>query len=260
MHRSGSSLAFIAMAVILMLSSCVSRKKVAYFQNIDQAMAAAKQVNYTPQIQANDMLQITVSSYDLKAVQPFNLPLVNSQGITGMGGGMQNQLQAYLVDSDGNIQFPVLGELKVAGMTRQELIKDLENRIGEYVVDPIINIRIVNYKVSVIGEVTRPGTYNIQDERITLPEALAMAGDMTIYGRRDNVMVIREQNGIKSYGSVDLTKADLIDSPFYYLQQNDVIYIEPNKAQTQAAAYNRNIPLFVSVASIILSVIVVITN
>lgn len=261
MHRSGSFMAMTAMAFLILLSSCVSRKKIAYFQNIDEAMAQAENYSYTPEIRANDMLQITVSSYDLKAVQPFNLPLVNSQGITGMGGGAgQNQLQSYLVDSDGNIEFPVLGTLKVAGLKRQELIKHLEQKIGEYVVDPIINIRIINYKVTVMGEVTRPGTYSIQDERITLPEALGMAGDLTIYGRRDNVIVIREQNGVKKHGVVNLNEADFINSPFYYLQQNDVVYVEPNKAQVQTSAYNRNMPLFVSVASVLISLIVVITR
>lgn len=259
MHRSGSLLAMMAMAFMILLSSCVSRKKVAYFQNIDQAMTQADKVSYTPEIQANDMLQITVSSYDLKAVQPFNLPLTTAPNLTGNVNG-QMQMQPYLVDSDGNIEFPVLGTIKVAGMKRQELIKHLETRISEYVVDPIINIRIMNYKVTVIGEVTRPGAYTIQDERITLPEALGMAGDMTIYGRRDNVVVIREQNGVKSHGVVNMTQADLINSPYYYLQQNDVVYVEPNRAQTQASAYNRNMPLFVSVASIILSLIVVLTN
>ncbi|THD67713.1 polysaccharide export protein [Robertkochia marina] len=251
---------FAWLAVIsILLSSCASKKDILYFQDIDQVLEKAEKTSYSAVIQPNDLLQIVVSSYDLKAVQPFNLPVTPS---TNLGGNVnaQMQLQTYLVDGDGNIEFPVLGTLNVAGMKRQELIKDMETRISEYVVDPIINIRIMNYKVTVIGEVLRPGSYPIQDERITLPEALGMAGDMTVYGKRKEVLVIREENGVKKHGTVDLTSASFIHSPFYYLQQNDVVYVQPNKAQVQASAYNRNIPIFVSISSVLVSLIILFTR
>lgn len=136
----------------------------------------------------------------------------------------------------------------------------LESKIAAYVTDPIVNVRIRNYKVSVLGEVTRPGSFTIPDERITLLEALAQAGDMTIYGRRDNVLVIRETDGVKTHTYIDITKGDFINTPFYYLQQNDVVYVEPNKAQVSSANYNRNIPVFISMGSILITLISVLTR
>ncbi|WP_051413464.1 polysaccharide biosynthesis/export family protein [Zhouia amylolytica] len=250
--------------VALVLSSCVSRQKLAYFQNMERIDGNTTPNYYTTVIENNDLLNITVSpsgatEMDLKLVQPFNLPVTPAPNVTGTITG-QPRLQSYLVDNKGNIDFPVLGQLHVAGLTRQALIELLKTRISEYVNNPIINVRIDNFKVSVLGEVKMPGSYQIEDERITLPEALALAGDMTIYGRRDNVLVIRETEGIKKYAYLDLTKSDFIDSPYYYLQQNDVVYIEPNKAQMQASAYNRNIPIFISVASVLISIAILITK
>ncbi|WP_224483077.1 polysaccharide biosynthesis/export family protein [Robertkochia aurantiaca] len=244
---------------LLFVGSCASKKDIIYFQDINTVMENVPDYSYTAVIQKNDLLQITVSSYDLKTVQPFNLPVTAAPNLNGNVKG-QIQLQSYLVDSDGNIQFPVLGTIHVAGMSRQELVKELEKQVSEYVVDPIINLRILNYKVTVIGEVMRPGTYSIQDERITLIEALGMAGDLTIYGKREKVLVLRENNGVKTHGMVDMTSTDFIDSPFYYLQQNDVVYVQPNNAQVQASSYNRNIPIFVSISSVLVSLIILITR
>lgn len=248
----------------LFLTSCVSRKEMAYFQNMEVVNQNQTPNYYTTVIENNDLLQITVSpsgatEADLKLVQPFNLPMSPAPNMMGTVTAQQ-QLQAYLVDNEGNIEFPVLGTLKVAGLSRQDLKKTLENRISEYVNDPIINIRINNFKISVLGEVKMPGQYKIQDERITLPEALALAGDLTIYGRRNNVLLIRESKGIKESVYIDLTDSNVINSPYYYLQQNDVVYVEPNKAQMQSSAYNRNIPIFISVASVLVSVAILITR
>lgn len=250
--------------IALLLSSCVSRQKMAYFQNMERLEGNNTPNYYTTVIENNDLLNITVSpsgatEMDLKLVQPFNLPITAAPNVMGNITGQQ-RLQSYLVDNKGNIDFPVLGQLHVAGLTRQKLIELLKTRISEYVDNPIINVRIDNFKISVLGEVKTPGAYQIEDERITLPEALALAGDMTIYGRRDNVLIIRETEGIKKYAYVDITQSDFIDSPYYYLQQNDVVYIEPNKAQMQSSVYNRNIPIFISVASVLISLAILITN
>src|SRR5690606_10602165 len=154
----------------------------------------------------------------------------------------------------------VLGTLTVGGMTRQELVNHLKEKLSTYIKNPIVNIDITNYKVTVLGEVNRPGTFTIPDERITLLEALGMAGDLNIYGKRNNVLVLREENGVRTYSKIDLTKSDFIDSPFYYLKQNDVVYVQPNNAQVGAAAYNRNATVYISIASVLISLAVLITR
>ncbi len=216
------------------------------------------------QIKANDLLTISVSAPEQEAALPFNLPVIGvPQGGAELGGLSVNgrqQLQTYLVDSDGNIEFPVLGTVNVTGLNRQQLAAKLKTEITEYVQDPIVNVRIVNFQVSVLGEVTRPGTFDIRDEYLSLPKALGFAGDLTIYGRRDNVLVMREENGKKIHEYLDLTDPNVINSPFYYLQQNDVVYVEPNGAQMQSASYNRNAGVYISIASVLISLAVLITN
>jgi len=250
---------------LLLTASCVSRQEIVYFQGLEKATAAmdAKEQN-SLQIKHNDLLTISVSAPEQEAAIPFNLPVVGvPQGGVELGGLSVNgrqQLQTYLVDSDGNIEFPVLGTVKVAGLNRQELSSQLRSQISEYVQDPIINIRLVNFQVSILGEVSRPGTFDIRDEYLSLPKALGFAGDLTIYGRRDNVLVMREQDGKKIHEYLDLTNPNVINSPFYYLQQNDVVYVEPNGAQMQSASYNRNAGVYISIASVLISLAVLISN
>lgn len=206
------------------------------------------------------MLSIVVSAYDMNAVRPFNIisetrPSPETSGITFSNNSQQ---QPYLTAEDGTIDFPVLGRIKVAGLTRTELSEMLGKRISEYVKDPIVTIRILNFKVSMLGEFNRPGTYTFEGERLTLPAAMGLAGDLTIYGRRDNVLVIRDNGTSKEYKYLDLRSADVINSEYYYLQQNDVVYVEPNRAQVQGSAFNRNTGVYISVASLLLSVLVII--
>lgn len=246
------------------MNSCVSRKEITYFQgleNIDTTLKADQKNSL--EIKPNDLLTISVSAPEQAAAMPFNLPVVGMPQ-SGLGesltiGGRQ-QLQTYLVDSDGNIEFPILGTIMVEGINRQELSAKLRKQINEYVKDPIVNVRIVNFQVSVLGEVNRPGTFDVRDEYLSLPKALGLAGDMSIYGRRDNVLVMREENGKKTYAYLDLSDADIVNSPYYYLQQNDVVYVEPNGAQRQSASYNRNAGVYISIASVLISVIVLITK
>ena len=252
---------FFIMAVfsILLTTSCVSRKEIAYFQDLPQLQAEVNLAKSNLDIQPNDLLTITVSAANLEAVQPFNLPVTSAPRVGEPGSVSGNmQLQSYLVDSDGNIEFPVLGTVHVAGLTRQELVEKLKQEISLYVQNPIVNIKIINFQVTVLGEVVRPGTFTVPDERISLPKALGLAGDLTIYGQRNNVLVMRETGGKTEYKYIDLTGSDFINSPYYYLQQNDVIYVEPNKAQRQGASYNRNASVYISIASVLISLIVVI--
>lgn len=243
---------------ILLVTSCVSRKDVVYFQDMENLNSSVDEARSQLKIQTNDLLTITVSAAELEAVQPFNLPVISAPRL-GEGSISGNlQMQTYLVDSDGNIEFPVLGSVHVAGLTRQELTSKMEVKVSDYVQNPIINIKITNFQVTILGEVQQPGTFTIPDERISLTKALGLAGDLTIYGRRDNVLVIRETDDSKRYEYLNLTESEVLNSPFYYLKQNDVVYVEPNAAQIQGASYNRNASVYISIASVLISLIIVI--
>ncbi len=250
---------FLMILSVVLVTSCASRKNIVYFQDIEEIDKLASEVIYDPVLQPDDLLTITVSAVNRETVEMFNLPVVAFMGADGIAAG-RTQYQTYLVDNKGNIEFPVIGTVQLGGLTRNEAVSLLRGKISHYVKDPIVNIRIMNYKVTVLGEVTKPGSYTIPNERITIPEALGLAGDLTVYGKRDNILIIRDKNGQKTYERVDLTKKDILESPYYYLQQNDVIYVEPNGAQVQASAFNRNAPVIVSVASIIISLISILTR
>ena len=215
--------------IIPILFSCGTRKDVIYFQNVDEMAVSRPITNYSSVIQPDDMLTINVSALDYDAVRPFNLPAVS---FIGEGGSIERSAQQYyLVDYNGNIEFPVLGTLKISGLNRVQATNMITDKLKDYIKDPIVNIRIVNFKVTVLGEVTRPGQYNVRNERITILEAIGSAGDLTLYGQRNNVLVIREENGKKTYNRVDLTSEDIFNSPYYYLNQNDVVYVEPNNSK-----------------------------
>ncbi|TRO64260.1 polysaccharide biosynthesis/export family protein [Christiangramia sabulilitoris] len=249
----------------LLLSSCVSRKEIVYFQGLEEAgERLAQNQNKNLTIKPNDLLTINVSAPEQEAAMPFNLPVVGMP----QGGGLdvsltvqgRQQMQTYLVANDGTIEFPVLGDIVVEGLRTKELSAKLKKEISEYVQDPIVNVRLVNFQVSVLGEVNRPGTFDIRDEYLSLPKALGLAGDLSIYGERKNVLVMREENGKKIHEYLDLTDPEILDSPFYYLQQNDVVYVEPNGAQRQSASYNRNAGVYISIASVLISLAVLLTR
>jgi polysaccharide export outer membrane protein len=247
--------------LVFLIFSCKSREEVVYYQNID-ALAQAEQSNsYEIKIQPDDLLMIIVSADDPETAIPFNLSSVSVPSAnTMMNIRGQETIQSYLVDANGVIDFPVLGKLKLSGLTRSEVLQLFRDKISKYIKNPIINLRIMNFKISVQGEVTLPGTYNVPSERITLIEAISMAKDLTIYGKRDNILVIREVNGVKSYNRVDITKADFIHSPFYYLAQNDVVYVEPNKTRINGAAVGTNTGVIISVSSLLITVITLIVT
>lgn len=244
-----------ALAVLLIvLGSCASRDKIRYYKGIEDA-AYADSISYNPVLKQDDLLSIIVSSPSVEATANFN---VMSYGV-GTTGAVPGEIQeqptylAYLIDNEGYIDFPVLGPLKLGGLTRNQALTLIKGKLRNYIKDPFVTMRILNFKVSVQGEVTHPGTFPIKSERITLPEALAMAGDLTIYGRRDNVLIIRENEGKKTYNFVDLTNADFINSAFYYLSQNDVVYVEPNKVKMNSAAVGPNITVILSSLSILIA-------
>jgi polysaccharide biosynthesis/export protein len=237
--------------VIMLLFSCASRNDVVYYQNINNIENASSFANYEIKIQPDDLLSIIVSAEDSEITKPFNLIASDSQS----SDSGTSSSSGYLVDVNGFIDFPVLGRVKVGGLLRSEVVSLLQDKISKYIKQPIISIRLINFKVAVQGEVNFPGVYAVGTERITLIEALSKAKDLTIYGKRDNVLIIRENNGIKTYNRVDITKADFINSPFYYLAQNDVIYVEPNKTKINGSKIGTDTNLILSAVSILITVI-----
>lgn len=242
----------------LSITSCVSKKKIVYFQGSQNFNNTSN--NYEPLIQNDDMLYINVSSFEPEASAPFNL---ESLGVDDKKDGNTTannflvQKQTYLVDNNGNIEFPVIGTIAVAGYSIINLKEVLKQKLSLYLKDPVINIRIVNFKVSVIGEVMKPGTVTSESQRITIIDALAKAGDLTIYGKRDNVLIIRDFQGIKTYNRIDLTKADFVNSPFYYLDQNDVVYVQPSNAKIGSATFGSNFASIVSLLGLGLTIVLI---
>jgi len=243
--------------LLLLLGGCASQKEITYLQDVTRNYRQTIAQDYDVRINSDDLLSIMVNSKDPELVQMFNLPMVSYQ-VTSMGylGGQQRML-GYLVDKNGNIKFPQLGELNVRGLTRFELSDLISNELKErgLVNDAVVTVQFLNFKVSVMGEVVRPGTFEVDSDRITLLDALSLAGDMTIYGRRDNVRVIREENGERTVAIVDLRSRNLMNSPYYYLKQNDIVYVEPNKARAgqREINQNRSVSTFASILSVLAS-------
>ncbi len=228
-----------------------------YFQGDLNGLETSK--NYNPIFHTDDLLSIVVMGMDPETVKPFNLPSAN--GVPGtMGGGYSQGIPAppgYLIDADGNIDFPSIGKIKVAGLSRNVVIDSLKIKLKPYLTNPNILIRILNFKITVLGDVHYPGTFTIPNERITLPEAIGLAGDLLISAKRKNVMVIRDEQGKKTKYNVDITSKDLFSSPVYYLNQNDVIYVEPNQTKLNSASINTsNVALIVSLTTFLLTLII----
>ncbi len=247
-----------------LLTACQSYKKVPYFQNVEVVNEAEQQEKlYDAKIMPKDLLTIVVSCTNPELAIPFNLT-VNAGIAVSTSSYVTTQpvLQPYLVDNEGNINFPVLGELKLGGLTKREAEQLIIDKLKPYMKEtPIVTVRMVNYKISVIGEVMRPGTFTISNEKVNLLEALAMAGDMTVYGLRDNVKLIREDaNGIQQIVTLDLNKAETILSPYYWLQQNDIVYVTPNKAKARNSDVGNSTSLWFSATSILVSIVSLLVN
>ena len=249
-----------------LLTACQSYKKVPYFQNVEVVNEVEQQEKlYDAKIMPKDLLTIVVSCTNPELAIPFNLTVASNAGMavsTSSYVTTQPVLQPYLVDNDGNINFPVLGELKLGGLTKREAEQLVIDKLKPYMKEtPIVTVRMVNYKISVIGEVTRPGTFTISNEKVNLLEALAMAGDMTVYGLRDNVKLIREDaNGKQQIVTLDLNKAETILSPYYWLQQNDIVYVTPNKAKARNSDVGNSTSLWFSATSILVSIVSLLVN
>ena len=249
---------FSFLTVAALFASCQSYKKVPYLQDAEVINQAQQlETLYDAKIMPKDLLTIVVSCTNPELAVPFNLTVASPISVSAGNSSLTNQpsLQQYLVDNEGRINFPVLGTLKVGGLTKSQAEQLIVNNLKPYIKEnPIVTVRMSNYKISVLGEVARPGTFTITNEKVNLLEALAMAGDMTVWGLRDNVKLIREDaNGKQEIHTLDLNKAETILSPYYWLQQNDVVYVTPNKTKARNAGVGNSTSLWFSATSILVS-------
>ena len=232
---------------IVLLTSCASRKDVVYFQDTGNFETLVNNNDFVSKFKVDDLVSIHVSSLNPEASSPFNLFRGASEG------GMRPEQVDYLVDQAGEIDFPVIGKLKIEGLSPDELRVLLRDNLSDYLKDPIINIRLRNFTVTILGAVNQPGTYPVSGEQITILEALGLAGDLRVQGVRENVLVIRDFNGTKVYTRIDLTSKSMVKSPVFYLTQNDVLYVEPNKSAIKSSTINTNTSVAISIASIIIT-------
>jgi polysaccharide export outer membrane protein len=242
----------LATVIVLMVSlgSCVSKKEMVYLQDTEGITALEAIVKVEPKIQQNDILSINVSALDAEAALPFNL--FEAGNTTSLPKPI-----TYLVNSDGDINFPVLGKIKVEGFTTKEITSYLTEALAVYIKNPIVNIRLTNFKVTVLGEVKSPGTYPVPNERISILEAIGLAGDLTIQGKRKTVVLIREQNGKRTFVDIDLTSREILNSPYFYLAQNDVLIVEPNKSKINSSAVGANTGIILTSISFLISIVAI---
>ena len=246
------------------LTSCYNSRKAVYFNNIQDTTLSNTAATIEPVIQPNDLLNITVTSLNPEASMVFNTPNITmpvtatSTGTTPTSGYGTPQLMGYLVNSDGTIKFPVLGSIKAAGLTKRQLENLLTDTLAsrKLLVDPIVTARFLNFRVTVLGEVARPTTLNVANERISILEALGLAGDLTIYAKRDNVLLIREEGDKKIIRRIDLNSNEILLSPYYYLKTNDIVYVEPRKDKIAATSRTQQLlPIILSAASLVAVVV-----
>lgn len=244
----------------LSFASCNTSEKIVYFQDVvvnrPEKIQESKDITVLPK----DQISIIVSSKDPQLAALFNLTRVQYRaGYTGLQGSTNGEISGYTLDEQGDIDFPVLGKLHVAGMTKNQIASLVKERlISENLVkDPVVTVEFMNLYFSILGEVKTPGKYNITKDQITLLEAISMAGDLTIYGKRDAIFVIREENGERVTHWVDMRSSDIFRSPVYYLKQNDVIYVQPNKVRAGQSTLNENsvksVGLWISIGSFLTS-------
>lgn len=251
----------VLLMVAVLMCSCVSRKQLAYFQPV--TAESAEEINKSmkpqpePRVKINDALIITVSALDPEAVIPYNLPNVAYSSPTSSTIPTTASFQYYTVDEQGDIDFPVLGKLHVVGLSQSEVINMIEEKLKGQLVNPIVTMRFLNAKVTVLGEVRNPGTYMLNNGRMTLLEALGAAGDLTQYARRDNVLVMRENNGVVEFARLDMRSDEVFTSPYFYLQQNDVVVVDPNQARSTS---NQTIGLWLSMIGTVSSAATVVVS
>jgi polysaccharide export outer membrane protein len=244
--------------ITLLILSCSTRKQVVYYQDIDDKdLVPIDSIYKHPKIQVNDILNITTAALNSESVSPYSFGSEDNNVGMFMPVGLL-KLSGYLVNNVGEINFPQLGKIYVEGMTTQEIQQLLQNKLSKYIKDPTVNVRIINFKYTIQGEIGRPGTYETIEENLTLPQALAQAGDLNLRARRNNIMIYRQENGIREVKRIDLTQTDWMNTEFFYVKPNDLIYVEPNRPQVKSAGFINGVGTFLSVFSILLSTTLII--
>lgn len=258
-------LLIIISSVLVFNTSCVSKSKINYFQNNtstnDSTNLSVLNKSFTPTFKVDDFISVDVSALNEESIKPFLLNIQNIGG--GQPPAYTNGIAArsgYLIDANGEIMLPIIGKIKLAGLNRIEATELIQSKLSEYIMNPVVNIRIQNFKITVLGDVKTPGSYNIPNERITILEAIGIAGDLNMTGVRQTVMVIRDINGVKTQFSVDLTSNDVFQSPVYYLEQNDVVYVEPNRPKRNSSLVSSTTGVFISITSLIITTVTLITR
>lgn len=256
-----SGILFFLCVIVVSMLSCTTSKQILYFQDIDTAQVERIVSDYEPVIKRDDILKIVVSGPDKLVVQPYNLTL-GEVSVSSTSTSPENSTLEYHVDKDGYINFPVLGRIKVLGMTRKDVVDYITKELKKDVKDPVVYVSFANFKITVLGEVKMPGTYSVTSERITLLQALGMVGDLNLTARRDGIILIREENGLNRHIKIDLKQSDILSSPYFYLQQNDVIYVPASATRVATATSTplwstilAGVTTFMSVVSVVLSVI-----
>ncbi len=250
------------LCVTLLLISCRSSKQnLSYFENVEGIQSGTiPSSDFEIKIQPDDELNITVSSVVPEATASYNLPQTNPALRSSLNLTTQMQNQTYVVDKNGDINFPILGKVKVEGLSVTELADLLRKKISVDVEDPHIRVELVNFKVNVLGEVKKPGAIAVSRQKYSVLDAIAESGDLTEFGLRENVLLIRDENGVKKYQRLNLNDINILSSPYFYLQQNDVLYVEPNKIRKDNSKYNQNNAFKISVVSTIVSAVSVIAS
>lgn len=253
--RTSRQLASLALLAVSTLSGCVNSKELVYFQDLTNRVDSARIETYAAPVRPGDVLSIQVSSLSPEASSFFNPYAMQATGAQPIQVSAITPLPAapgYLVAADGTITLPLLGAVAVSGKTNIQVADLLRTRLKTYLKEPTVSVRNQNFRITVLGEVARPSLFNINNEQITLPEALGLAGDLTIFGRRENVLVVREENGQRTYARLDLTKRDVFRSPYYHLHPNDVIYVEPSKARVASNdRFFQVVPIILSALSFV---------
>lgn len=252
--------------LFLFFISCTPKKDLNYMQNIEDIALEATIKNVKSKIQPNDQLVILVTAKDMEVVKPFNQNYSSGQilqySIPSSNAPTQNQTSfsgpTYVIDSKGFLDFPIIGKINTENQNTEELKEVLKKELSKYIINPHVSIRNTNYKVTILGEVNRPGTYNIPEAQTTLLGALGMAGDLTIYGNRNDILVLRNSDGLINKERIDLTKADFINSPYFYLKQNDVVIVSPNETKQKVSRLDPNAGIYISVASIVVTILALI--
>ena len=255
---------FVLVLLVALVTSCSAPKNVAYLHNSDDVDLSQSLYLYDAKIMPKDILSITVNTVNPEAAAPFNLAIPTSISANQRSVYSQPVLQTYLVDNEGSIDYPVLGRIKVGGLTKSECEAMIHDKIKPYLnaaENPVVTVRMSSYSISVLGEVNRPGSFQVSREKINILEALAQAGDLTIYGVREDVKLIREDaKGKKQIYHINLNDANLLTSPYYYLQQNDIVYVEPNKVKARNSSIGQSTTLWISATSILVSIAALVVN